>query len=179
MAGKNANEFCYSTRHMDRQSPVYFILLTLIFTAITVQPVIAKIFQQRNPTISKGSVSNVSSIHGHVLDKEKREAIIGSIVQLIDRQHNIFLGVQTDINGYFVLTPVPPGIYTIQAVYIGYSRKTIDSIQIYEGLISNIEILLDKNKEMTVCWVTNYSPRYWRKHPWQFMKKKVLKIESL
>jgi hypothetical protein len=60
--------------------------------------------------------SQNANIRGFVYDKETGEPIIFNRVAL----KGTTLGVQTDVNGYFSITKVPPGSYTLEITLLGF-----------------------------------------------------------
>ena len=74
-------------------------------------------------TISIASFAQSGSIKGFVYERGSREPMIYNSVYL----EGTNIGVQTDVNGYFALTQVPAGTYTIVAYHLGYdtARETI------------------------------------------------------
>ncbi|MCK5838330.1 MAG: carboxypeptidase-like regulatory domain-containing protein, partial [Bacteroidales bacterium] len=60
-------------------------------------------------------------IRGFVYEKESGEPIIFTNVFL----KNTSMGAATDVNGYFIITPIPPGQYILSVTYLGYDTLTI------------------------------------------------------
>ncbi|RMH62389.1 MAG: TonB-dependent receptor [Calditrichaeota bacterium] len=56
------------------------------------------------------------TISGFVIDKSNSEALIGANVYL----DSLNIGSSTNVSGYYVITDVPPGTYTLIASYLGY-----------------------------------------------------------
>ena len=57
-----------------------------------------------------------SSIQGYIIATQSREPLIGANIIL----EEIVLGAASDENGYYVISNVPIGNYTIRAMFIGY-----------------------------------------------------------
>jgi hypothetical protein len=61
-----------------------------------------------------------ATIKGFVFDKETEEPIIFTNIVL----EGTTIGVATDVNGYFALTKIPAGTYTIVVSFLGYEKYT-------------------------------------------------------
>lgn len=66
--------------------------------------------------LSVGAFAQNGNIRGFLYEKETGEPLIFNGVIL----EGTTLGAQTDVNGYFSITRVPAGKYTIVATYLGY-----------------------------------------------------------
>ncbi len=55
-------------------------------------------------------------IRGFIYEKETGEPIIFTNVYL----KNTSMGAASDVNGYFIITPIPPGQYILAVTYLGY-----------------------------------------------------------
>ncbi len=75
-------------------------------------------------------------IVGRVVDKSNGEPLIGANVLIKDSQ----LGAATDVEGYYAILNVPPGKYTLQAVYIGYQNVEISNVNVSIDLTTTIDI---------------------------------------
>ena len=89
-------------------------------------------------------------IKGRVFDSEANNPIIGANVYL----KNTSLGTVSDINGNYFIINVPPGSYTLQASFIGYSTVNITNIlvSIDRSTIRNINMKTEiiEGSEITV-----------------------------
>jgi hypothetical protein len=65
--------------------------------------------------------SQTGTIKGFVYDKASGEPIIFTNVYLYKTTY----GSSTDVNGYFIITKVPPGEYTLRVTYLGYDTISI------------------------------------------------------
>jgi hypothetical protein len=71
--------------------------------------------------------SQTGTIKGFVYNKASGEPIIFTNVYL----NKTTYGAATDVNGYFIMTKVPPGDYTLMVTYLGYDTLRIPiSLQI-------------------------------------------------
>jgi len=59
---------------------------------------------------------NTATVRGSVFESKSRQAILFTNVQLEGTSY----GAVTDVNGYFTISKVPPGNYTILITYIGF-----------------------------------------------------------
>lgn len=81
--------------------------------------------------------SGTGEIRGFVFDKETGEPIIYTNVILKE----ILLGKQTDLNGFYAISKIKPGTYTLLCSYIGYDSARI-TITINPGKIVTQNIYL-------------------------------------
>ncbi len=65
--------------------------------------------------------SQDASIRGFVYEKETGEPVIYTNVYL----HRTSYGAGTDVNGYFVISRIPPGSYTLMVTYLGFDTLQI------------------------------------------------------
>ena len=70
--------------------------------------------------------STSGKITGVITDRETGEPLIGANVIIAD----LGIGTATDINGYYALLNVPPGVYSITANYIGYASYTVNDLRV-------------------------------------------------
>jgi len=74
-------------------------------------------------------------IAGTITDADNREPLPGVNVVV----EGTTLGAVTDVNGYYVILNVPPGMYTLRASYIGYATQRITSVSVKIDLTTTIE----------------------------------------
>lgn len=67
------------------------------------------------------AVAQQTSIRGHVYESKSGDAVIFANVILLDTE----LGTTTDDNGFFTLSGVEPGDYTLRVSYVGYQEQDI------------------------------------------------------
>ena len=60
--------------------------------------------------------SQSATIRGFIYEKESGEPVIFTNAYLLGTSY----GSTTDINGYFAITQIPPGSYTLIVTYLGY-----------------------------------------------------------
>ncbi|MBI4647858.1 MAG: TonB-dependent receptor [Bacteroidia bacterium] len=86
--------------------------------------------------------AQTGSIKGIVYEKETGEPIGYCNVVLDGTPY----GVSTDIDGYFNLTKIKPGQYSLKVTYIGYNDYT-EQISITEGVTINKKIFLESKAQ--------------------------------
>lgn len=78
-----------------------------------------------------------SSINGYVVDEQTGETLIGANIALME----INRGTSSNTSGYYTITNVPPGSYTLVCSYIGYEQFEREVIlEADENLRLNIEL---------------------------------------
>lgn len=80
---------------------------------------------------SSNAIAQQGTIRGFVYEKDNGEPVLFTSVYL----KNTTYGAATDINGYFIITRIPDGNYTLIITYLGYDTLS-ESITIKNG--SNI-----------------------------------------
>ena len=116
------------------------------------------------------------SVYGFVTDSSNGEALIGANVFI----NELGLGMATDINGYYVLQGITPGIHNILVSYVGYEILS-ERIEIVDGdalkldlvlreevvSISEVEVTAEKIKRKNNIQpsTVNLSPRMLRSAP--------------
>jgi len=103
-----------------------YIQLTIIFIAI-------------NFCLNHTVLSQNATIKGFVYEKETGEPVIFTNVYL----KKTSIGATTDNNGYFVITQVPPGSYTLMVTYLGYDSLVMP-INVKANEIINKKLYLTK-----------------------------------
>src|ERR1700739_4128414 len=84
-------------------SKIYIFLVSIFFLMI----------------VSAQSQSN-GNIRGFVFTKDNGEPALFTNVFLKGTK----LGANTDLNGFFSITKIPPGTYTLMATYVGYDTSS-------------------------------------------------------
>jgi len=80
-----------------------------------------------------------ATIRGTVFDKKTGEPVLYAQVFLKDTK----FGVQSDINGFYSLTRIPAGTYTLLTNYIGYKQSTIE-ITVKAGQIMTKNLYIEE-----------------------------------
>lgn len=78
-----------------------------------------------------------ATIRGFVYEKESGEPIIFTNVYLLKTNY----GAATDVNGYFAITQIPAGNYTLIVTYLGYDTLSISvSLKAGDVITKNLQI---------------------------------------
>ncbi|MDP4175010.1 MAG: TonB-dependent receptor [Bacteroidota bacterium] len=77
-------------------------------------------------------------ISGRVTDNESGEALIGVNVVL----EGTSLGASTDVDGYYTINNIPPGVYKITASAVGYQKKQIVNLKVSADFTTKLNIQL-------------------------------------
>ncbi len=93
--------------------------------------------------------AQTGKIAGYVVDEETENALPGANIYI----EGTSLGSASDVSGFYLISNVPPGTYTINAMYIGYEKKSFE-LQILpnEKIERDINMKADvvKGQEVTV-----------------------------
>jgi hypothetical protein len=82
--------------------------------------------------------AQVGKINGIVRDATTSEPLIGANVLL----EGTTIGAATNIDGYYVITNVPPGTYNLKTSMVGYSSQIITNVRVNIDLTAEINITL-------------------------------------
>jgi hypothetical protein len=80
----------------------------------------------------------VGKVAGKITDAESGDAIIGAAVMI----EGTSLGAAADINGYYFIINVPPGMVNVRVSAIGYTPKTVQGIQVISDQTSTVDFVL-------------------------------------
>lgn len=80
----------------------------------------------------QNAVAQEASVRGFVYEGATGEPVIFSNVYLLNSTH----GASTDVNGYFNITRIPPGNYTLAVTFLGYDTITMN-ISLKAGEVLN------------------------------------------
>jgi hypothetical protein len=82
--------------------------------------------------------AQVGKINGFVKDASTGEALIGANILI----EGTSTGAATNIDGYYSITNVPPGTYSLKASMVGYAPQTITDVRVNIDLTTEININL-------------------------------------
>jgi len=82
----------------------------------------------------------VGKIIGTTTDKESGKPLMG--VNIVIKGTS--MGAASDMDGRFYIFNIPPGIYELEASYIGYAKTTIQNVRISVDLTTDVNFLLDR-----------------------------------
>ncbi len=80
-------------------------------------------------------------IAGQVIDKTTGETIIGGVVRIDGTQ----LATVTDIEGRFLISNIPVGVYSVTVNFIGYRPQQLTGISIRENATTTLEFPLSED----------------------------------
>lgn len=80
-------------------------------------------------------------IKGKITDAINNEPIPFATVVLL----NSNAGSSSDVNGFYEITGLSPGIYSIQVSYIGYKKKVVYEIQVNNAFAAFVNIKLEQD----------------------------------
>lgn len=86
------------------------------------------------------TLAQTGTVRGFVYDESTGEPSIFTPVALIGADRH---GAQTDVNGYFSITKLPPGRYTLRVVYLGYDTLSKE-VQVNADQIITEQLYLKK-----------------------------------
>lgn len=89
-------------------------------------------------------------IAGTVSDKKTGETLIGVSVKIAGTTK----AVGTDIEGRYSIGGLSTGKYAIEISYIGYSKKNITDIEVKNGLVTAVNVVLEEAGSQTLNQVT-------------------------
>ncbi len=91
-----------------------------------IRNIILLIFLSLNFILCKGSI-----ISGNIFDANSNDPLIGANIILQQPNNTSFnLGAATDVDGFYKISDIPIGNYTITVLYIGYETKKITDIKV-------------------------------------------------
>ena len=91
-----------------------------------IRNIILLIFLNLNIILCKGSI-----ISGNIFDANSNDPLIGANIILQHPNNTSFnLGAATDVDGFYKISDIPIGNYTITVLYIGYETKKITDIKV-------------------------------------------------
>lgn len=92
------------------------------------------------PFLSSKSIAQSGSLKGFVYEKETGEPVLFTNVYF----YKTSIGATTDANGYFAITKIPPGDYTLMVTYIGFDTLMIP-VTIKAGELQSKKLYLTKS----------------------------------
>jgi Ca-activated chloride channel homolog len=79
--------------------------------------------------LSINLTAQTGKIEGKVTDQQTGDVLIGANIYI----DGTTFGASTDVNGYYIILNVPPGLYKLTAKYIGYQDLTLSKIKVEKG----------------------------------------------
>jgi TonB-dependent receptor len=90
--------------------------------------------------ISAAVFAQTGKISGKVSDKKTGETLIGATVKI----KGTAKGASTDVDGNYVISGVNAGKHIITLQYIGYNGKEIDEVEVSNGKITVLNVILEE-----------------------------------
>jgi hypothetical protein len=81
-----------------------------------------------------------ATVRGFIYEQETGEPVIFTNAYLLGTSY----GASTDVNGYFAITRIPPGSYTLMVTYLGYDTLRMD-INLKAGDVLSKNLFLEKS----------------------------------
>lgn len=104
---------------------------------------VIKLSEVQSRFLPFNSSAGESVLIGNVRDAGVGEALIGASVRVF--QGSVLIkGAVTDFNGNYRLS-LPPGVYTLQFSYIGFSNKEYQGVQLWTGLVEELNTVMEEN----------------------------------
>lgn len=82
--------------------------------------------------------SGTGKIAGKVTDPENNEGLIGITVMI----EGTTFGAATNIDGFYIINNVVPGVYTLHFSGVGYQKKIVKNVQVASDFTTRIDIQL-------------------------------------
>ena len=78
-------------------------------------------------------------VAGKVIAKDNGEPVIGATIMIVGTS----LGAATDLNGYFTILNVPPGIFNVQVSFIGYRKVIVNNLRVFIDQTASLDISME------------------------------------
>ncbi len=88
--------------------------------------------------IASGSVFS-QSIKGKVTDVSNSDPLVGAVIKV----QGTSLGTLADLEGYFEITDISPGVYNLEFSYIGYTSKILKDVKVLPDEVTNLNVSME------------------------------------
>lgn len=105
--------------------------------------------------ISLISFAQTGKISGKVINSRSGEVLINATVSIKGSQR----AVSSDLNGMYSFPSLAPGTYTLVASYVSYNTKTVDSVVVKAGEVTEMIISLDEAANVNTAVVVKAPSR--------------------
>jgi hypothetical protein len=92
------------------------------------------LFLISNLQLLTSKADNTGQINGTVTDSISGETLIGATIQVMLSGKSF--GTTTDIEGYYALKPLEPGMYDVKVSFIGYEEKVFKNVRVSQQSIT-------------------------------------------
>ena len=86
------------------------------------------------------SLAASGKLSGVVTDKSTGDPLIGVNVVV----EGTTLGASTDLDGYYVILNVPPGNYSVNFNYIGYTPLSYENVRVVTDITKRLDVALEE-----------------------------------
>jgi outer membrane receptor protein involved in Fe transport len=84
-------------------------------------------------------------IAGRVTDATNHEPLVGATVILRETT----IGTTTDVDGYYSINNIPPGVVVVSVSFIGYRRTTVSNVQVKIDLTTRVDVAMQQEAVLT------------------------------
>lgn len=91
---------------------------------------------------------NTGQINGTVSDSISGETLIGATVQVIVNGKSV--GTTTDVEGFYALKAIEPGLYDVKISFLGYEEKVFKNIRISQQSITRLNAKLSVGSGLVI-----------------------------
>ena len=106
-------------------------------------------------SLTQLSSNTNTSLQGKVTDANSGEPILFGTVALM-KDGNVVKGVETDLDGNYYFSDINPGIYDVEASYVGYSPARITDVIIKKGLTKILDLQISEGVLADEIVITQY-----------------------
>lgn len=103
--------------------------------------------------ISVGAFAQ-TSLEGKVTDDSGEPILFGDVAIFLNDV--LVTGTQTDFEGNYSINNIDPGTYSVQASYVGYSKKRIEGVVIVANKANRVNITLSSGVTLDAIEVVDY-----------------------
>ena len=83
-------------------------------------------------------LAQTGKISGRVVDGNTGEPLPGANVVIV----GTLQGATTDVDGYYTILNVRPGVYSVRASFVGYTSQVVDNVEVRIGLTTEVNFEL-------------------------------------
>jgi hypothetical protein len=87
--------------------------------------------------VSAGNLFS-QSMSGKIFDASNSDPLVGAIVKI----QGTNTGAVSDLDGYYEITGIGAGSYTLEFSYIGYEPKTVTGVSVTAGQVTKLDVVL-------------------------------------
>ena len=95
--------------------------------------------------IAFAATAQKAKITGKVISSKTGEPLIGATVSVEGTKKS----TQTDQNGFYSISGLDKGTYTLSATYVSYTNKTVSGVVVKEGEVVNQDVVMDRAGDMS------------------------------